>query len=61
MDEWIPHILSFTPSSSFPLKTARPTCLTAPYFRLVPVLVRSMKYSEIDIILLKGDVEEVTF
>jgi len=26
--------------------------------RLVPVLVRSMKYSEIDIILLKGDVEE---
>ena len=28
-------------------------------FRLVPVLVRSMKYSEIDIILLKGDVEEV--
>lgn len=26
--------------------------------RLVPVLVRGMKYSEIDIILLKGDVEE---
>jgi len=26
--------------------------------KLVPVLVRSMKYSEIDIILLKGDVEE---
>jgi len=26
--------------------------------RLVPVLVRSMKYNEIDIILLKGDVEE---
>ena len=26
--------------------------------RLVPVLVRGMKYSEIDIILLRGDVEE---
>lgn len=26
--------------------------------RLVPILVRGMKYSEIDIILLKGDVEE---
>ena len=26
---------------------------------MVPVLVRSMKYSELDIILLKGDVEEV--
>ena len=25
----------------------------------MPVLVRSMKYSELDIILLKGDVEEV--
>ena len=31
------------------------------FFRLVPVLVRSMKYSEIDIILLKGDVEEVSY
>ena len=26
--------------------------------RLIPVLVRGMKYSEIDIILLRGDVEE---
>lgn len=26
--------------------------------RLIPVLVNGMKYSEIDIILLKGDVEE---
>ncbi len=25
---------------------------------LVPVLVRSMKYSELDIILLKGDIDE---
>ncbi|XP_028404498.1 transportin-1-like isoform X2 [Dendronephthya gigantea] len=33
-------------------------CL-APYLsRLVPILVNGMKYSEIDIILLKGDVEE---
>jgi hypothetical protein len=29
-------------------------------YRLVPVLVRSMKYSELDIILLRGDVEEVS-
>ena len=26
--------------------------------KLIPVLVRGMKYSEIDIILLRGDVEE---
>ena len=26
--------------------------------RLVPVLVRGMKYSEIDIILLRGDIDE---
>ncbi|NXN49246.1 TNPO2 protein, partial [Rynchops niger] len=31
--------------------------LFAPY-RLIPILVNGMKYSEIDIILLKGDVEE---
>lgn len=31
----------------------------APYLpRLIPVLVKGMRYSEIDIILLKGDVEE---
>jgi hypothetical protein len=38
-----------------------PICLEvlAPYLsRLVPVLVKGMRYSEIDIILLKGDVEE---
>lgn len=26
--------------------------------RLIPILIKGMKYSEIDIILLKGDVEE---
>ncbi|EFA10900.2 Importin subunit beta-like Protein [Tribolium castaneum] len=39
----------------------QPVCrnVLGPYLsRLIPVLVRSMKYSEIDIILLKGDVEE---
>lgn len=39
----------------------QPICrnvLTNHLSRLVPVLVRGMKYSEIDIILLKGDVEE---
>lgn len=38
-----------------------PVCheVLAPHLpRLVPVLVRGMRYSEIDIILLKGDVEE---
>ncbi|CAB4034331.1 transportin-1-like isoform X1, partial [Paramuricea clavata] len=33
-------------------------CLTPYLSRLVPILVNGMKYSEIDIILLKGDVEE---
>lgn len=39
----------------------QPICreVLAPHLqRLVPILVRGMKYSEIDIILLKGDVEE---
>ncbi|CAH1960718.1 unnamed protein product [Acanthoscelides obtectus] len=39
----------------------QPICrnvLTNHLARLIPVLVRGMKYSEIDIILLKGDVEE---
>ncbi|XP_074640252.1 transportin-1-like [Tubulanus polymorphus] len=39
----------------------QPICkeVLTPYIeRLIPVLVRGMKYSEIDIILLKGDVEE---
>ncbi|XP_013409527.1 transportin-1 isoform X1 [Lingula anatina] len=39
----------------------QPVCreVLAPHIeKLVPVLVRGMKYSEIDIILLKGDVEE---
>ncbi|CAN7944319.1 unnamed protein product [Ixodes pacificus] len=39
----------------------QPICreVLAPHLaRLVPILVRGMKYSEIDVILLKGDVEE---
>lgn len=39
----------------------QPICrnvLTSHLSRLVPILVRGMKYSEIDVILLKGDVEE---
>ncbi|GLH02008.1 Importin subunit beta [Gryllus bimaculatus] len=39
----------------------QPICkeaLSSHLTRLVPILVRGMKYSEIDIILLKGDVEE---
>jgi transportin-1 len=38
-----------------------PVCheVLGPYLpRLIPVLVKGMRYSEIDIILLKGDVEE---
>jgi len=38
-----------------------PICQDAlgPYLpRLIPILVKGMRYSEIDIILLKGDVEE---
>ncbi|KAH1022998.1 hypothetical protein HUJ04_012291 [Dendroctonus ponderosae] len=34
------------------------SALSAHLTRVIPVLVRGMKYSEIDIILLKGDVEE---
>ena len=40
---------------------AEPVCKEAlqPHLdKLIPVLVRGMKYSEIDIILLRGDVEE---
>ena len=29
-----------------------------PSYRLIPILITGMKYSEIDIILLKGDIEE---
>ena len=39
----------------------QPICkdLLGPYIdKLIPILVRGMKYSELDIILLKGDVEE---
>merc|ERR1719300_1988399 len=39
----------------------QPICkeVLGPYLdRLIPVLVRGMKYSEIDIILLRGDIDE---
>ncbi|NXC91127.1 TNPO1 protein, partial [Cercotrichas coryphoeus] len=58
MDRLLPHMISIVEVS---LISQIPICkevLCRHLTKLIPVLVNGMKYSEIDIILLKGDVEE---